>query len=51
MLLATILLMLPVPQTGDIAKAVAESHAAVSTDSREASGAAETLPSSPAPKV
>jgi hypothetical protein len=51
MLLATILLMLPVPLTGEVAKPAAESQAVVSVASNEASEALETLPSIPAPKV
>ena len=51
MFLATMLLMLSVPQTGDIAKAVPESQAAASTDPKDASAAAENLPVAPAPKA
>jgi hypothetical protein len=51
MVLATILLMLPVPQTGEAIKPLADTAAVVSSDSKQASDAAETLPSIPAPKV
>ena len=53
MVLATILLMLPVPQTGELKKVIAEAPAAVaaaSTDSNDALNAAEGLPSAPEPK-
>ena len=50
MVLATILLMLPVPQTGQAIKRLADTPAAVSAYSR-GSDADETLPSAPAAKV
>lgn len=51
MVLATILLMLPVPQTGEINKTVADAPAAVSVQSTEATAVADSLPTAPAPKV
>lgn len=51
MVLATMLLLLPVPQAGEAIKAPADIPAAVSTDSKPVSDVAENLPSSPAPKV
>jgi len=51
MILATILLMLSVPQTGDATKPVTEPPAPVSADSPKADLASEQLPSVPTPKV
>jgi len=51
MLLATILLMLPVPQTGNIAKSVTESQVTVSAGVTDSSVVDETPPSMPAAKV
>jgi hypothetical protein len=50
MVLATLLLLLPVPQTGETNKPVVDSPAAVSMDFTEASDKAESLPSMPEPK-
>ena len=51
MVLATILLMLPVPQIGDVTKTVANAPAAISADAKDTSGAADALPSMPTPKA
>jgi hypothetical protein len=51
MLLATILLMFPVPQSGDAIKAVAERPASVSVDAAKDSPLSKTLPSVPDPKI
>jgi hypothetical protein len=50
MLLAALVLMCPVPQTGDIAKMVHEVPAAVVTDDHAAGSVASPLPSMPEPK-
>jgi hypothetical protein len=51
MILATLLLMLSVPQTGDATKPVTEPPAPVSADSAKAYSTSEQLPSVPTPKV
>jgi hypothetical protein len=51
MLLATILLLYPFPQTGDAIKAVAERPASVSVDAAKDSSLSKALPSVPDPKV
>ena len=51
MLLATILLLCPFPQTGDTAKAPETSTVAVSADSTSDSSLSQPLPSAPEPKV
>ncbi|MGC1619685.1 MAG: hypothetical protein WA765_14440 [Candidatus Acidiferrum sp.] len=51
MLLATILLMFPFPQTGDAVKAVTERPASVSADTTKDSSLSTTLPSTPDPKI
>jgi hypothetical protein len=51
MLLATILLLYPFPQTGDAIKAVAERPASVSVDAAKDSSLAKTLPAVPEPKI
>jgi hypothetical protein len=51
MVLATILLLFPVPQTGEVTKPATEPAAVVSSDTADGSNAAETLPSMPTPKV
>ena len=55
MLLATILLLCPLPQAGDVAtRSVTETPAGVSTDSLDAANNpsdAKSLPSTPEPKV
>jgi hypothetical protein len=50
MLLAALVLMCPVPQTGDIAKMVHEVPAAVATDDHAAGSVSNPLPSMPPPK-
>src|SRR5580692_7625782 len=51
MLLATILLLYPFPQSGDLAKSVAERPASVSVDAANDSSLAKALPSVPEPKI
>jgi hypothetical protein len=51
MLLATILLLYPFPQSGDTVKAVAERPAGVSMDAAKDSSLSKTLPSVPDPKI
>ena len=51
MLLATILLLSPFPQSGDIAKTVVERPASVSVEATKDSSPAKVLPSAPEPKI
>jgi hypothetical protein len=51
MLLATILLLYPFPQTGDAIKTVAERPAGVSVDAAKDPSLAKALPSVPEPKI
>src|SRR5271170_1150907 len=51
MLLATILLMCPLPQSVDVAKAVTERPAGVSLDEAKDSSSSKALPSAPDPKI
>ena len=51
MLLATILLLFPLPQSGDTVKAVVERPASVSVDAANDSSLAKALPSVPDPKI
>jgi hypothetical protein len=51
MLLATVLLLFPFPQSGDAAKTVVERPAAVSVDTEKDSSSSKTLPSTPEPKI
>ena len=51
MLLATILLLCPFPQSGDAVKAVTERPAGVSMDSAKDSSLSKALPSVPDPKI
>jgi len=51
MLLATILLLCPFPQSGDALKAVTERPAGVSMDSAKDSSLSKALPSVPDPKI
>ena len=51
MLLATILLLYPFPQTGDAVKAVTERSASVSVDAANDSSSSKSLPSVPNPKI
>src|ERR1700693_1654569 len=51
MLLATILLLYPFPQSGDVAKAVTERPAGVSVDAAKDSSLSKALPSGPEPKI
>lgn len=51
MLLATILLLFPFPQTGNTAKAATDAPAAVASDSTKASSLSQPIPSMPEPKV
>jgi hypothetical protein len=51
MLLATILLLYPFPQSGDVAKTVQERPASVSADAARDSLLAKALPSAPEPKI
>src|SRR5271170_5751654 len=51
MLLATILLLYPFPQSGDAIKAVTERPAGVSMDSARDSSPSKALPSVPDPKI
>ncbi len=51
MLFATILLLFPLPQSGDAIKAVAERPASVSMDAAKDSSLSKALPSVPDPKI
>jgi hypothetical protein len=51
MVLATVLLLLPFPQSGDAVKAVLERPAGVSVDATKDSSSSKTLPSTPDPKI
>ena len=51
MLLATILLLCPLPQSGDAIKAVTERPAGVSMDAPKESSSSKALPSVPDPKI
>jgi hypothetical protein len=51
MLLATMLLLFPLPQSGDAIKAVTERSASVSVDATKDSSLSRTLPSAPEPKI
>lgn len=51
MLLATILLLFPLPQTGEVAKTVDDLPAAVSNDRTKEVTMAASLPSAPVPKL
>jgi hypothetical protein len=51
MLLATILLLFPLPQSGDAIKAVTERSASVSVDAAKDSTPSKPLPSVPDPKI
>jgi hypothetical protein len=51
MLLATILLLFPLPQSGDAIKAVTERPASVSVDAAKDSSLSRALPSAPEPKI
>jgi hypothetical protein len=51
MLLATILLLYPFPQSGDAIKAVTERPASVSVDAAKDTSLSKTLPSVPEPKI
>jgi hypothetical protein len=51
MLLATILLLYPFPQSGDVAKSVVERPASVSVDAAKDSSLSKALPSVPEPKI
>jgi hypothetical protein len=51
MLLATILLLSPFPQSGDVAKPVQERPAGVSVEATKDSSSAKALPSTPEPKI
>src|SRR5690242_1037354 len=51
MLLATFLLMCPLPQTGDAVKAITERPVGVSLEATKDSAPAKTLPSAPEPKI
>ena len=51
MLLATILLLFPLPQSGDAIKAVTERPASVSVDAAKDSSLSKALPSVPDPKI
>jgi hypothetical protein len=51
MLLATILLLYPFPQSGDTVKAVTERSASVSLDADRDSSLSRALPSAPEPKI
>ena len=51
MLLATILLLFPLPQSGDAIKAVTERPASVSVDAAKDSSLSKALPSAPEPKI
>lgn len=51
MLLATLLLLCPLPQSGDLAKPVTEASAAISVDTAKEAATAKSLPSAPEPKI
>ncbi len=51
MLLATILLLWPIPQTGNTAKIATDAPASVSSDSTKVSSLSQPVPSMPEPKV
>ena len=51
MLLATILLLYPFPQSGDTVKAVTERPASVTVDAAKDSSLSRALPSAPEPKI
>ena len=51
MLLATILLLCPFPQTGDVAKTVTERPAGASANATKDSSPSNALPSTPEPKI
>jgi hypothetical protein len=51
MLLATILLLYPFPQSGDVAKAITERSTGVSVDAAKDSSLSKALPSAPEPKI
>jgi len=51
MVLATVLLLFPFPQSGDAVKVVVERPAAVSVDAARDSSSSKTLPSTPEPKI
>jgi hypothetical protein len=51
MLLATVLLLCPLPQTADFAGPVTETPAAVSADAAKYAAASKSLPSTPEPKI
>ena len=51
MLLATILLLYPFPQSGDTVKAVTERPASVSVEAAKDSSLSDSLPAVPAPKI
>jgi hypothetical protein len=51
MLLATILLLFPLPQNGDAIKAVTERPASVAVDAAKDSSLSKALPSAPEPKI
>jgi hypothetical protein len=51
MLLATILLLYPLPQSGDVIKTVTERAASVSVDAAKDSSPSRALPSAPEPKI
>src|SRR5271169_6870405 len=51
MLLATILLLFPLPQSVEVAKAVTERPAGVSVDTAKDSSLSKALPSAPDPKI
>jgi len=51
MILATILLLFPLPQSGDAIKAVAERPESVSVDAAKDSSPSKALPSAPDPKI
>jgi|ERR1700676_929931 len=51
MLLATILLLYPFPQSGDVAKAITERPTGVSVDAAKDSSLSKALPSAPEPKI
>jgi hypothetical protein len=51
MLLATILLLYPFPQSGDVIKTVTERPTSVSVDAAEDSSLSRALPSAPEPKI
>lgn len=51
MLLATLLLLCPLPQTGDVEKTLLERPASVSVDATKDSFPSKALPSAPEPKI